>query len=224
MLVTVTAIVVIAFAAPPASKEAASSPPPITTDGIGKAILAESPVEVLGDRLTVRMPQGARVEARPFPIMGAAESEEHETRAVFDAGQERLALMVHECLAFAGDDLEKDVREWVAKWRAKYRIEPLPLPVTGLKAVAVIPVNNPDRSRSDDTTFVEGIFVESGDRTIQSLDVYVNAVGEKDLKGWRPVAHQILLSVAQGKKQLRLEAGERRLFANLEDTRSPSRC
>jgi Beta-lactamase len=82
--------------------------------GIGKAKLAEKPVEALGGRLTVRMPQGARIEARPFPIMGSPESAEHETRVLFDAGDERLVLMVKEAFAFAGDDFEKDVKEWVA--------------------------------------------------------------------------------------------------------------
>ena len=49
--------------------------------------------------------------------------------------------------------------------------------------------------RSDEATFVEGIFVESDDRTIQSLDVYVNAAGEKDLQSGKVVAHQILLHI-----------------------------
>jgi hypothetical protein len=199
---------------PPVQK---TSPPPGSTGAIGNAKLAEKPVEVLGGRLTVRVPAGAKVEARPFPIMAAPESEEHETRVVFDAGQERLVLMASESFAFAGDDFEKDVKQWVAKWRGKYQIESLPLPAKGLKAVAVIPVNDPDHSRSDDATFVEGVFVESEDRTIQSLDVYVNAAGEKDLKGCKIVAHQILLSVAPGKKKLQYAAGERRLFAYSKD-------
>ena len=59
----------------------------------------------------------------------------------------------------------------------------LRLPTGGLKAVAVIPLNAPDHSRSDDATFVEGVFVESDDRTIQSLDVYVNAAVEKNREG-----------------------------------------
>ena len=199
-------------------QQAAQKPsPPGPTEGIGRARLADNPVEVLGGHLTVRMPQGARVEARPFPIMGAPESLDHETRVVFDASPERLVLLADESFAFAGDDFEQDVKEWVAQWRGKYKIEPCRLPVKALKAVAVIPVSDPDRSRSDDATFVEGLFVESGDRTIQSLDVYVNAAAEKDLKQCKAVAHQILLSVAPGKKKLDLVAGERRLSANSAD-------
>ncbi len=186
-------------------------------DELGKATLSEKPIEILGGRLSIRMPQGAKTQARSFDIMSAPESEAHENRVVFDAGKERLVLMAHENFAFAGDDFEKDVREWVAKWSGKYRIEKLQLPNTGLKAATVIPLNPPDHTRSDDATFVEGLFVESGDRTIQSLDVYVNFAVERDLEGCRAVADRILLSVAPGNKKLQLAAGERRLFAYSKD-------
>jgi hypothetical protein len=114
-------------------------------------------------------------------------------------------------------DFEKDVREWVAKWSGKYRIETLQLPNIGLKAITVIHLNPPDHTRSDDATFVEGLFVESADRTIQSLDVYVNVAADKVLKDCQAVAHRILLTVAPGKKKLQLAAGERRLFAYSRD-------
>ena len=184
---------------------------------LGKANLSDKPIEILGGRLSVRMPEGAKTVARSFNIMSAPESQEHETRVVFDAGQERLVLMAHENFAFAGDDFEKDVRDWVAKWSGKYRIEKLQLPNTGLKAVTVIPLNPPDHTRSDDATFVEGLFAESADQTIQSLDVYVNPTAEKDMEGCKAVAHRILLSAAPGKKSLQLAAGERRLFAYSKD-------
>jgi len=149
--------------------------------------------------------------------MSAPESEEHETRVVFDAGQERLVLMVNESFAFAGDDFEKEVRDWVTKWKGKYRIELIQLPTKGLKTVFVIPLAAPDHTRSDDATFVEGVFVESDDRTIQSLDVYVNAAAEKDLEGCKALARQILLCVAPGEKKLKLTAGERRLSTISKD-------
>ena len=184
---------------------------------IGKAKLALSPVELLGGRLMVRVPLGATIQARQVSIMAAPESAEHESRVVFDAGEERLVLMVHESFALAGQNFERDVKEWVARWGGKYKIEPLRLPINGLKAVAVTPMNDPDHSRGKDATFVDGIFVESADRTIQSLDVFVNAAAEKDLKGCKTIARQILLSVERGKRKLQLAAGERRLFAYSED-------
>lgn len=194
-------------------------PPPTARgqEAIANAKLAEKPIDILGGHLTVRMPRGAKSEARPVDIMSAPQSEEHETRVLFDDGPSRLALMAHEYFAFAGDDFEKQVREVVAKWRGKYKIEPRPLPGKGLKAVAVIPQQDPDHTRSDDSAFLEGIFVESGDRTVQSVDLYINAAGEKNLNAWKTVAHEVLLSVAQGKKALQLAAGERRLRGLSDD-------
>jgi hypothetical protein len=178
---------------------------------LGKASLSEKPIEVLGGRLTVHMPDRASIQARPFVLMSAPEWEEHETRVIFDAGQEKLFLVVQESFAFAGDDFEKDVRDWVAKWKGEYRIEPMQLPTKGLIGVAVNPRNVPDHSRYDDATFVEGVFLVSHDRTIQSFDVCVNAAAEKDMEGCRAIGDRILRSVAPGKKKLRLGPGERRL-------------
>jgi hypothetical protein len=221
MRLTLSCVVITCLFASPTvfglKAEQKSSPTPRDTESIGKSKLSEKPVEVLGGRLTIRMPDGSKKEGRPFAIMAAPEPEEHETRVIFDAGQERLVLMAHELFALAGDDFEKDVKEWVAKWTGKYKVEVLPLAVRELKAVAVVPVNDPDHTRSDDATFAEGVFIQSDDRTIKSLDVYVNAVAEKELKGCKTVAHQILLSVAPGTKILDLAAGERRLFAYSKD-------
>ena len=102
--------------------EQQSSPTPRDTGGIGKSKLSEKPVEVLGGRLTIRMPGGSKKEGRPSLIMAAQQPEEHETRVIFDAGHERLVLMAHESFALAGDDFEKDVKEWVAKWTGKYSL------------------------------------------------------------------------------------------------------
>jgi hypothetical protein len=184
---------------------------------LGDATLAEKPMEVLGGRLTVRMPQGSQSRARGHSIMAAPASEQQETRIAFDAGPERLVLMAEEVFAFGGDDFEKNVQEMLAKTGRKFKANLLPIPAKGLKAVVVTPVHDPDRSRSNDATFVEGIFVQSDDRTIQSLDVYVNRAAEKNLKDCRMLAHRILTSVAPGGKKLQLEAGERRLFAYSRD-------
>jgi hypothetical protein len=199
------------------SHKTATAAPPQNGGRIGEAKLAENPIEVLGGRLTVRAPQGAKLQAPPHSIMGAAESEQRETRVIFDAGQERMVLMVHEAFALAGDDFENGVRKWVAEFPAKYRIESDKHIAKGLRAVTVTPVNNPDHSHSNDATFVAGVLVASADQTIQSLDVYVNAAAEKDLEGCKRVARAILSSAAPGKKQLQLAAGQRRLFAYSKD-------
>src|SRR5262249_48755800 len=106
----------------------------------------------------------------------------------------------------------------------KYKVEPCPLPVKALKAMAVIPVNDPDRSRSDDATFVEGIFVQFGDRTIQSLDVYVNAAAAKDLEGCRAVAHQILRPWPQARRSSTWQRASDGCSSTRRTWKSQSRC
>jgi hypothetical protein len=186
---------------------------PTKADRLSGAELAEKPMEVLGGRLMVRMPEGARLEPRQYPIMGAPEPESHKSRVTLKAGREKLVLMAAETFALAGDDLERDVRGWLAKGDRKYLVESLQLRGPRLKAVVVTPASDPDHSRSDDATFVEGLFVMSDGRTIQSLDVYVNAAAEKHMAACRALAHRILLSVATGKRKLEMRAGERRLSA-----------
>ncbi len=183
----------------------------VANEGLGSLKLAEKPVELLGGYLAVRMPKEAKAIARPFPIMGAPEPDEHETRVIVDAGKERMVVLAKEQFALAGDDFEKEVKTWVQKWRGKYKFAHLPLAARDLKAVSVIPIDEPDRTRSNDATFVEGIFLQSAQRTIQSLDVYINSPAEKDLARCKLLAHEILLSVVQGKRIRNLTAGERRL-------------
>ncbi len=145
--------------------------------------------------------------------MAAPESNEHETRVINDSGKERLVILAHESFAIASDDFLKDVREWTAKWAGKYRLESAQLSDKGLKAILVIPVNEPDHSRSSDSAFVEGIFIQSADRTVQSFDIFINLAAENDLKRYKGVAHDILLSIVSGKRKPDLTPGERRLFA-----------
>ena len=59
--------------------------------------------------------------------------------------------------------------------------------------------------------------MQSPDGTVRSLDVYVNKAAEDKLDACKPLAHQILMSVAPGTKKLQLEAGERRLSAYSKD-------
>src|SRR5512136_940564 len=80
--------------------------PPGHTGELGKLPLADRPIQLLGGRLTVRMPAAARVEPRQRSIMSAAESGEEETRVVLDAGPERLVLLASELFARFEGDLE----------------------------------------------------------------------------------------------------------------------
>jgi hypothetical protein len=74
----------------------------LSADGVagelGKAKLSEKPIQVLGGRLTIRMPEGAKIEARTPNIMSAPEAEEHDTVA---PGTKKLQLAAGERRLFA---------------------------------------------------------------------------------------------------------------------------
>ena len=78
------------------------------------------------------------------------------------------------------------------------------------------PHNAPDHSRSDDATFVEGtcVKIRRSNNSVARMSTSMPA-GERPGGVCRTIGHRILLSVAPGKKRLRLAAGERRLaFSN----------
>lgn len=188
-----------------------------TGTALASRALTANPVKVLGGRVLVRVPERARVEARRESVTAAAESDQHETRIIADSGDERLVILASEMFALAGDDLAADVRAVVAAWEkalgSKYRLEPITL-ASGLRAVRVTPANPPDRTRSDDAIFLDGLFVASADHTVQTIDVYANpAAAAHDLAGCTAMARRILDSTTAGPSRLSLEAGEWRLPA-----------
>lgn len=184
--------------------------PPVTRGEIGKQALSTTATNLLNDRLTIRMPEGARVQARPVDIMSAPESEDDETRVTFDAGEERLVVMVHELFGLAGDDLDRDVQATVAQWGekgAQYRL--VRSPSKALRAVDVLPA--PGKPQGTEAIFVRGMFVALPDSTVQTVFVYVNPEAAKDLAGCSAAAERILATVAPGARKLRADGGERRL-------------
>lgn len=184
--------------------------PPAAKGEIGKRLLSEKPTDLLRGRLQIRVPEGARVEARPVDIMSAPESEDDETRVIVDAGAERLVVMVHELFGVASDDLERDVRATIAQWGEQgrqYRLARSPL--KALRAVEVLPAPAP--GRETDAIFVRGMFVALPDSTVQTVFVYVNPAAAKDLAGCSAAAERILATLSPGARKLRLGAGPRRL-------------
>ena len=186
--------------------------------GLREAKLSVTQTEVLDGRLTVRMPQ----VDHPDDLLDFTfwESEDVQTTLAFDSGEERLVLRAREVFAMAGDDLSDDVVRWIPSWgegaKARYRVEPVELAAKGLKAVSVTPLS-PDYSRLHDHAFIEGLVVETPDRTIRTIDVYANRTAARDPEACRSLAHKILVTVALGPKTLQLGAGVRRLEFSEEE-------
>src|SRR4030095_4635439 len=73
------------------------------------------PPEFLRDRVSLRLPTGAREEPMVQSVMHAPESREDQSRIVIDAGAERLIIMVYELYTLTGDDFAASLRAEFAR-------------------------------------------------------------------------------------------------------------
>ncbi|MBN1420439.1 MAG: hypothetical protein JXP34_16800 [Planctomycetes bacterium] len=198
------------FAVPPAAGGGEVVPDAPAPGGLAKLTLAEQRIPLLEGRLSVRMPESAKVEPRGYELAAAPAPEEDETRIVVDAGKERLVLMAYELYALAGGDLENAARADVeGAWGEKaatVELERLDVG-PGLGAVAVIP---PPPDGKGEANLVLAVYVGSADGTVQYLAFYVNPAGAEDVVGVTALCRKVACSVVAGSRKLVRSAGPRR--------------
>ncbi len=172
--------------------------------------LAPRPLELLAGRLSMRMPAGARLEARRASIMAAPQASQDETRVMLDAGPERLVVMVNEVFALAGADFEAAVRKEAATPGAggvTFKVEALKTGSPKLKAWALLP----SKLAGGEANLVLASYLTSPDATVQLVRFYVNPVGAKDPKGCEALARAAHATLLPGTRKLASEAGVRSL-------------
>ncbi|WP_437529620.1 hypothetical protein WME79_48105 [Sorangium sp. So ce726] len=169
--------------APIAPTQGSPGPAAPSTDFLSK----RPATSLLSGRLAVRLPEGARIEARARSVMAAAEPDEEETRVVLDAGDERFVLMAHELFALGGKDPEGGVRAAMAADfpGGSATAEPLRLADEQLKAWAVFPGS---ANRGSVAIPVLGMYVLHPDGFVQRLAFYVNPPAAKDAAGCSALA------------------------------------
>jgi hypothetical protein len=196
-------------------------------------------LSLLADRLTLRMPKGARIEARPHSIMAADQPNEQETRVMLDAGDERLVVMTYEVFARIpeGKDPESAVR---AAMDADFdpprpTLSRLPLADERMKAWIVIPASM-DKNR--EAILVLAAYVLHPDGFVQTISFYVNPASAKgegcsaqiraanasglpkapgDLPGCTALARAIASTLSAGPRRLDMAGGERKLVGQYND-------
>jgi hypothetical protein len=150
--------------------------------------------------------------------MSAPEPIESETRVIIDADSERLVLMAHEMYAFAGADLEKAVRAYVAgfwgKEAATVQFEKFEV-APPLAAVAVVPARADGKQEAN---LVLGMYVGNADGTVQFLAFYVNPAGATDAAGPIDLARKIAATLKTGSAKLMWNSGLRS-FPGVHDDR-----
>jgi hypothetical protein len=197
---------------------ALAAPAPAAAGELGKLALDKKPLELLGGRLTMQLPAGARIEARRASIMAAPEAAQHETRVVLEKGDERLAVMAFEFFALVGPDFEQQARKELGQLKgqggAPYAIAPLPSGSPKLRAIAATaPSIEPERRMS----MVLGAFLGHPDGTVQYVGIFVNPIAGKDLAGCTALAKKMLATLAPGARTLPREAGLRSLDVLAKD-------
>ncbi len=172
---------------------------------LGKLTLQDEPLELLGGRVLVMMPEGAKVEPRKATnIMGPDPSADEEGRIVLDAGGERLVLMARETFQWA----DKDLREVLGKRYADCSITPLPEGEKAPKSYLLVPKEAPPIQTA--TLVASGCLILP-DKTVILLQAYGNKEACQDLPGCTALAKQILTRAGGGSVALKHEAGTKRI-------------
>jgi hypothetical protein len=171
---------------------------------LGQLKLAEQMLDLLNGRLTIRMPPGARLEARREDIMSAAESAEQESRVILDAGDERLVVMVYELFETAGKDFEKQVRKMVDTWE--------------MGSTAIVAregggfLISPAKLNVRKTTIpVLFVVMSHKDGLVQLVQFFVNHKAGADAAGCTKLARSVAATIALGSKVLDLKGGQRKI-------------
>jgi hypothetical protein len=186
---------------------------------LGKLALDKKPVDLLGGRLTMRFPAGAKIEARRASIMAAPEAAQHETRAVLEKGSEKLVVMSFEFFALVGADFEQQVRKELVQLKGKggapYAIAPLATADPKLRAIAATAPNlDPERKAA----LVLGAFLAHPDGTVQYVGFFVNPEAGKDAAGCTALVKRMAATLAPGTRALPRAAGVRSLDVLARDT------
>jgi hypothetical protein len=176
-------------------------------ENLGQLKLSSEKVAVLGGRLMVSVPSSAISQAMQHGIMAAPESEFEQTRIVIDAGGQRMVLMAYELFTRTGADFETVAQNETAGFPVKVRTESWS-GMGQLRAMAYFPLT-PTKDRA--ANLVMGVFVAQPDGTVQSLIWYVNPEGAKAYDGALSLARSMAKTIASGKRNLEVRAGEREL-------------
>lgn len=168
---------------------------------------AATSTDLLNGRLTLHLPAEATIEAMQHGIMSVPESNAEQTRAVIDAGIQRMVIMTYELFATAGQDFRSSVERETAKFPRKVNVQEWPL-ASPLRGYAYFP-QTPTHHK--EANLVMGLFVARSDGTVQELMVYVNPEGATNLTEASTLAKTICKTLAEGKKMLDSGGGERQL-------------
>ncbi|WP_433615154.1 hypothetical protein ACQP2P_10720 [Dactylosporangium sp. CA-139114] len=171
----------------------------------GRDYRAQQPISLLGGRLTVTLPDGARAEARGRSLMGVAATEQAETRVLLDLGGERLVLLASELFRVVEGDLRPAIAAIAQTWQlpAGQRLVPLD---TAAETVAYgyFPLDSHRQAVP-----IADAFVRTADAAVVRVQLFVSPNAADDREGLTELATRILGTLERGGRTLAAGAGER---------------
>jgi hypothetical protein len=175
--------------------------------GLDKVDLAATPVKVLEDRLTLRMPEGTKDEARRGSIMAAAEPNCRETRLVWTSGEQKIVVMVYELFQTADRDFVGQLKKVVGLWDMDVDLSAIR--EDGTLRICIATPRKIDASA--DAVYILGVFTAQADGSVQSIRMYANPAAARDAAACAVLVGKIADSIKAGSRKLTKEAGTRML-------------
>ena len=164
---------------------------------------------LLNKRLTVEMPEGSVNEARGHNIMAAPESNQNETRLVYEEGDKKMVVMAWELFKKAGPDYDKEVIKAMDAW-----LDSEDTAIETKKIGEHIVVGTPETPNADsDAILYATALIRHDDETLQRVAFYFNPEFNKNPEECRKLAEKLVSSLKIGERKMNLKAGERRLAA-----------
>lgn len=169
--------------------------------------LAATSSPILGDRLTVKLPDGMKVVPRRASIMSAENSGEDETRGMLDDGKARFVMMAYELYALAGADAKATIEADVKGNGYVGKLEPLALP----KPLVGFGHTPATVTKDKEANLAYAAWIVNGDNTLQFVAFYVNPDGAAKGASWSALAKKVTATLGAGKRTLSSKAGDRTL-------------
>jgi hypothetical protein len=154
-------------------------------------------VELLGGRLRLSVPRGAKVAARPQGIMAAEAADEDETRVILVPGEGEIArfvLLARESFALGSGDVERDAPKLLGAEAGDLVLARAKVG-QGLTAVALRPKRE---LGAQGALFVLGAVVERADRTLCMLSFYILPAMAAERAEWQAKALEMLSTLEAG--------------------------
>ena len=173
-------------------------------------VLAARRTSLLGDRVTVHLPDGMVIAPRQASFMAAENASADETRGILDHGTARFVMMAHELYELGGHDLRAAVAADLARSGQRGTLEPLALPGS-LVGCALTPASI---STDQQANMVYAAWIADSDTAVQFIGFYTNPAGAADpheAAGWSALGRAIVASLERGTRMLKIAAGERTL-------------